>query len=119
VTTREVGAAWERQAESYQLAQGLRTLRRNINCRVGEIDLVMQDGKVTVFVEVRYRGGNSRVSAAQSVSHQKQVRLARAASLFLQRHPRLASGACRFDVVACEPGQAVDWIRNAFESPLV
>lgn len=116
---REAGAQWERRAEQWLHGQGLRTLRRNFLCRVGEVDLVMNDAGVTVFVEVRFRGPGSHVSAAQSVSPRKQLRLARAAGMFLRQHPALAAGACRFDVVAFEQEQQPRWIRNAFESPVV
>lgn len=117
--TRETGTLWEQQAERFLHRQGLRTLQRNFNCRCGEIDLVMREAQVTVFVEVRFRRPGSLVSAVESVGRQKQLRLARAAALYLRQHPRLAAGPCRFDVVAFEPDDDPVWIRNAFESPTV
>ena len=113
------GSRFERRAEHYLRGQGLETLDRNFHCRQGEVDLVMREDGVTVFVEVRYRGTGSLVTAAQSVDRQKQAKLCRAAGVYLNRHPRLAATPCRFDVVAFRDvaGQAeVRWIRNAFSA---
>lgn len=45
----------ERLAAIYLQRQGLKLLETNYRCRFGEIDLIMQDGKEIVFVEVRLR----------------------------------------------------------------
>jgi putative endonuclease len=103
---------------------GLQVLSRNYNCRGGEIDLVMRDGAVLVFVEVRYRSSDRYGSGADSVTARKQSRIAHAARHFLMRHPEHARRPCRFDVVsvrgeAPEPDgrrAALTWIRAAFEA---
>lgn len=116
---RAEGAAWERRAEKFLVQRGLRTLQRNFLCRCGEIDLVMRDGDTTVFVEVRFRGSGSRAEALASVDRRKQLRLSRAAGIFLHRHRRLGAGPCRFDVIAIDGDGAPNWVRNAFESQVV
>lgn len=119
MTRRRQGQAWERQAEAWLGRQGLNSLGRNFNCRLGELDLVMADRDTVVFVEVKYRGPSSRVSGTEAITPQKQLRLSRAAGMFLNRHPALARRPCRFDVVAIESderGPRFLWIRNAFES---
>lgn len=118
---RQSGARWERHAEAFLCRQGLRLLRRNFHCRLGEIDLIMTDEDTLVFVEVRFRGANSRGSGLESITQRKQVRLSRAAGVFLGRNPSLARRPCRFDVVALRgqrQGPDLHWIRNAFESAL-
>lgn len=115
------GKQWEHRAETWLAQRGLVSLARNFNCRLGELDLVMRDGDTTVFVEVRYRGPGSRATALETVTRQKQLRVCRAAGIFLGQNPHLASGACRFDVVAFEPGATgnrVRWVRNAFDATL-
>lgn len=117
----ETGRYWEGRAEAYLRRAGLKPLARNFRCRSGEIDLIMSHGDTTVFVEVRYRGPGSRASGLESVTASKQSRIARAAGRFLTRHPRLAAGPCRFDVVAVDrSGRETElaWVRNAFESPM-
>ncbi|HET6592353.1 MAG TPA: YraN family protein, partial [Xanthomonadales bacterium] len=42
-------------AEKMLRGRGLRPVARNYHCRCGEIDLIMLDASVLVFVEVRYR----------------------------------------------------------------
>lgn len=115
------GRQWERHAETWLKRQGLKTMERNFNCRMGEIDLVMADGEYLVFVEVRYRGVGSRASGSESVTAHKQLRVSRAAGIFLSRHPALANRPCRFDVIAFDGKAArprLRWIRSAFDSAL-
>ena len=50
-----IGATAEQRALEFLLKQGLRLKEQNYRSRVGEIDLVMRDGKELVFVEVRMR----------------------------------------------------------------
>jgi len=105
-------------AERHLRAHGLSTLARNFHCRLGEIDLIMRDGETIVFVEVRYRKNNHFGSAIESVTHNKQLKICRAAGIFLSRRPGLASLPCRFDVIGIsgEPGNtSLEWIRAAFE----
>jgi len=91
---------------------------RNWRCRVGELDLVMRDGEILVFVEVRRRRPGRHGTAAESVGPNKRARLIRAATLYLQRLPD--PPPCRFDVVALDEDPdgrlRLDWIRRAFET---
>ena len=60
------GHQWERTAESFLRNRGLKLLQRNFSSRFGEIDLIMEDGKTVVFVEVRYRKYMQHGSGAES-----------------------------------------------------
>ena len=55
LTTKQTGDAWEAQARRWLEGKGLRFIAANVNERGGEIDLIMLEGRTTVFVEVRYR----------------------------------------------------------------
>ena len=90
LNTRQLGQHWERAAESFLCRRGLTTWERNFNCRAGEIDLIMNDKDVLVFVEVRFRGNDNYGSGADTVSTHKQARLTRAALYFLCRNPRFS-----------------------------
>ena len=113
------GASWELAARRHLETAGLRLLAANQRYRMGELDLVMRDGDVVVFVEVRYRRSSGFGGSAPSVDASKQRKLVLAAQCFLAAHPDLARHACRFDVVAVD-GSAdaphIDWIRNAFDA---
>lgn len=111
--TQRDGAAQETLALAQLEAAGLQLLARNVASRVGELDLVMQDGDVLVFVEVRSRTSSRFGGAAASVTVAKQQRLARAAQVFLKTTWRGPLPRCRFDVVAISP-EGVDWLRDAF-----
>jgi len=110
--TRAIGEAKERLAESFLIAQGLRLVARNQRSRFGEIDLVMRDEAILVFVEVRYRRSTRFGTPAATVDARKQQRLILAARHYLHRHPTQL--ACRFDVVAIGAQDDIQWIRQAF-----
>jgi len=111
--TQRDGAAQETLALAQLEAAGLQLLARNVASRVGELDLVMQDGDVLVFVEVRSRTSSRFGGAAASVTFAKQRRLASAAQVFLKTTWRGPLPRCRFDVVAISPA-GIDWLRDAF-----
>lgn len=107
-----IGAAMERLAESFLVAQGWRVLARNHRCRFGEVDLIVRDDAVLVFVEVRFRRSVQFGGAAASVDRRKQRRLIAAAQDYLQTHPLPLP--CRFDVVAISSQHEINWIQHAF-----
>lgn len=117
---RSFGKDQEILAANYLHRQGLKLLRRNFQCRLGEIDLILLDSEAQlVFVEVRYRQQVRYGSAIESVDCRKQRKIRITAEYFLQANPKFAQLACRFDVIGIEP-EAKDgrlkfhWIKNAF-----
>ncbi len=114
---RRRGIEAEHAARAYLERRGLRWVEGNYRCRGGEIDLVMRDGAVWVFVEVRYRRGQCYGGALASVDRHKQARLLTAAQHYLQRH-RLDVPA-RIDVLALSPAEGdyrIEWIRDAIQA---
>lgn len=108
------GAEAERRARRHLEAAGLRFVAANVRYRLGEIDLIMADGRVAVFVEVRSRGSRAYGGAAASIDGRKQLRIRRAAQCWLQqRMGQRPWPACRFDVVAIDGGR-LEWLRDAF-----
>lgn len=116
---RAIGTAVEAAASRFLQERGLVPLDANVRYRDGEIDLVMRDGEVLVFVEVRYRSREDFGGAAASVTRGKQKRVIRAATRYLAAHPARARLACRFDVVSADgdPGAPrMEWLRAAFDA---
>ena len=110
------GRSAELQARRHLEARGLRLRSANYRCRWGELDLVMEaPGGTIVFVEVRYRARADYGGAAASVNAAKQRRLVRAAGAWLAQHGRGRSPS-RFDVVAIEGEDRLDWIVGAFDA---
>jgi putative endonuclease len=116
---RAAGARFEDVALDHLERSGLALIARNYRCRFGEIDLVMRERDIVVFVEVRYRRSGGFGGGIESVHAGKRARLARTAGAFLAAHPRFARAACRFDVLAISDGDAgaasLDWRRGAFD----
>ncbi len=114
------GAAAERLAEKFLHKQGLKTLKNNYRCKMGEIDLIMQHGNDLVFVEIRYRSRLDFGTAIETVTARKQQKLIKTAQYFLQQHPQHQKQACRFDVIGISGAlekycdKDLEWIRNAF-----
>ncbi len=108
------GDAGEARALVYLQQQGLELVARNVASRLGEIDLIVRDGRQLVFVEVRVRQSLAFGGAAASVTPAKQMRLRRQAQAWLsQRFGNSQWPECRFDVVAIDAG-GLNWIRDAF-----
>ncbi|WP_211461203.1 YraN family protein [Collimonas silvisoli] len=109
------GQIAEARALSYLQQHGLKLIEQNFRCKGGEIDLILAEpaSDLLVFVEVRQRSSPRYGGAAASVTRSKQAKLIVAAQIFLQRYAD--PPACRFDVVAIE-GDAIEWIRQAFEA---
>lgn len=110
-TTRTARGQWaERLAARWLVAHGWTLLTRNFRCRGGELDLVVQQADVVAFVEVRSRRRGAPASALESVTPRKQLRLARAASRWLQdRPPGPVPSSCRFDVITVRPERNGDY----------
>jgi putative endonuclease len=114
LSRKQTGEAWEQQARRYLESKGLRFIAANVHARGGEIDLIMKDSAVTVFVEVRYRTSTRFGGAAASVTRSKQSKLLQTARLWLARHNgSFETTDCRFDVVAFT-GSQIEWLKNAF-----
>lgn len=116
---RRTGRRAERRAERLLRRHGLRTLARNYARRTGEIDLIMLDGEVLAFVEVRYRSADAWTSGLDSVDAHKRRRIIRTAELYLDEHPEHRYRGIRFDVVSASKGNyrpAFEWIQDAFDA---
>lgn len=110
------GRLAEDRALEFLQQQGLRLIERNYRSRFGEIDLVMEDGRMVVFVEVRFRGSPRYGGGLESVDRRKQAKLIATAACFLEQ--RRLDRPARFDVAALEPngdGLAIQWIKGAFQ----
>lgn len=115
---RRKGGHFEELALAWLQARGLRLLQRNYRCKLGEIDLVMRDRDILVFVEVRYRSTRAQVPACETVDPRKQRKLQLTARHFLMWNAALAQLPCRFDVlgISTHAGDPqYEWICNAFQ----
>jgi putative endonuclease len=94
-----LGAYGERVAARHLGEQGMRVLDRNWRCEAGEIDLVLRDGDVLVFCEVKTRSGTAYGHPLEAVDAVKADRLAVLADRWIEEHGVVAADI-RFDLVA-------------------
>lgn len=96
---RLLGQKGEQLAMRYLAQKGYRIVEQNTRTKQGEIDLIVQDDKTLVFVEVRTRSSLTFGTAAESVTWKKKQKLRQLAMAYIQaQQPPIAS--FRFDVVA-------------------
>jgi putative endonuclease len=115
--TQIIGQQAEEQACNYLLNQGLKIVEHNFRCNMGEIDLIMRDKDLVVFVEVRARKKNQFANGLESVNFTKQDRILRTAVYYLQKNRLTDKVACRFDVVAITlntSSPTLCWTKDAF-----
>lgn len=76
---------------------GYRIVERNFRCRLGEIDLIAENGDYLAFVEVKLRKTDYFGQAREFVDARKQQRIRAAAMLWLERYESELQP--RFDVI--------------------
>lgn len=81
-----LGAFGETLAAKHLTGQGMVLLDRNWRCELGEVDLVLRDGRVLVVCEVKTRSSLAYGSPLEAVTEQKAARLRRLAARWLAEH---------------------------------
>jgi len=116
LSAKSIGKQSENEAANYLQKRGLKLKYRNYNCKTGEIDLIMEDDGVLVFVEVRYRKQSKYGSSLESVTKCKQQKVIRAAKCYLLENDLFDKMQCRFDIVATslQDDNKILWIKDAF-----
>ena len=114
------GDAAEQQACQLLRKHGLKIRARNYRTRLGEIDIIADDGDTLVFVEVRLRSNSAYGSAGESITTQKQQRILRATQYYIQKEKIAQSRPCRFDAICLTPQSGsksaqLEWIKSAFD----
>ena len=105
------GKLGEVRAEQLLEEKGCEILARNVVSPGAEIDLVVRDGNVIVFVEVKVRLG-SFSAGREAVTVSKQRRICKGALHYMMKNG-LMNRQARFDVIEIQDGR-VTHIVNAF-----
>tara|TARA_B110000902_G_scaffold231522_1_gene273845 strand:- start:2755 stop:3156 length:402 start_codon:yes stop_codon:yes gene_type:complete len=118
------GADAEKLGQKFLESKGVAFVAKNFRTRRGEIDLIMLDNKVLVFVEVRFRSSVNYGSAEESITAQKCQRLTAAAQAYMQREGLTDKVSARFDAIAISPDNknqattgafCIKWIENILQ----
>jgi len=109
----EKGQYYEVKAEDFLKEQGLKPITRNFWCKLGEIDLIMQEQETIVFIEVKYRRSQQYGGALHALTLTKRNKLKKAIQYYIQQQ-QLQNSPLRVDFIAIN-GQnpyQFNWIKN-------
>lgn len=114
-----IGKSGEDKTAAFLRKCGWNVIKRNYQCRFGEIDIIAENREYIIFVEVKTRGENSMFSPAEAVTAAKQERIMLTAQDFLRKYETVLQP--RFDVaevIVSKVGNAekysLNYIENAF-----
>lgn len=102
------GAWGEAVAAEYLRKKKYKIITQGFRSRFGEVDLIAQNRKYLVFVEVKLRKTDRFAMAREYVDARKQERLRITASLYLSSHPTTLQP--RFDVIEIYAPEGTDTI---------
>lgn len=116
----DLGKRGEDIAVAFLQNKGYRIITRNFRSPLGEIDVVAEERKVKVFVEVKTRTSLVHGLPEESITEQKKQHMVRAALMYLKQKG-WGAGNYRFDVVAIVMGaggkaKSIELIKDAFET---
>ena len=107
------GLAAEEQATRAYRKRGAEILARRHRNEAGEIDLILLEDGILVFVEVKQR--KNRAELAESITDRQWQRLGLAATQYMMTHSNETGTirGCRFDAVLIGAGGRLEIIENA------
>jgi len=106
------GLAGEQQAIQYLLSRGWHIVAHRFRVGHTEIDLIVQQGSLVAFVEVKARRGDAFGSPLEAVTGAKRRELVKAARVWVDRYGR-PSDIYRFDCIALTDGK-LEHLADAF-----
>ena len=101
-----LGRWGESLAADYLQKRRYTIVAANYRCRLGEIDLIAENRKCLVFVEVKLRKSAKFAQAMEFVDAKKQEKLKQAAMLYLSQHE--TEKQTRFDVIEVYAPEGLD-----------
>ena len=104
----------ENAALDYLVQRGMTMLDRRYRSPYGEIDLILLDGDILVFAEVKAREKLGRSEAQFAITPSKRRRMMETVRYYLDEHSEHALRMMRFDVVTVAR-DGILHIPNAFE----
>ncbi|MCL1911863.1 MAG: YraN family protein [Leptospirales bacterium] len=107
----EQGKSGEDAAAGFFIENGFTILERNVRCgRYGELDLVLSQGDIVVFAEVKKRNNKAFGGAVYSISRKKLASLRRNAEWYIANRG-LQGKMFRFDLIAIDDG-VITWVQD-------
>ncbi|MBL8102595.1 MAG: YraN family protein [Anaerolineales bacterium] len=110
-----VGAWGEESAGRYVEKRGLKIVARNIRTPYGEIDIIAQQGDVTIFIEVKTLTSSTNFFPEHNVTARKREHMQNAAQHYAAEHE---IEHWQIDVIAVEGKPGSEPIITHFENAL-
>ncbi|WP_205739221.1 YraN family protein [Halocella sp. SP3-1] len=113
---KELGDWGEKQASKYLRNSGYQILEKNYSCKLGEIDLIICQNDILIFVEVKTRRSINYGPPQAAVDYRKQDKIKKVALYYLSINRGLDM-ELRFDVISImlKKGQVeIEHFENAF-----
>lgn len=96
-----LGRYGENLALSHLKSCGYKIIVKNFRCRVGEIDIIIQDRDTLVFVEVKTRISGEYGGPEEAITPWKLKSIVRTAQFYKSLHPELPE-SLRIDAILIE-----------------
>ena len=113
----ESGKKGEKFVAEYLENQGFKVSCMNYHSRYGEVDIIFEDEKYIVFVEVKLRKKNSLIRGIEAVNKSKRIKIIKTALVYLMDYK--CTKQPRFDVVELfnsQSGLTINYLKNAFDT---
>ncbi|MCL2540627.1 MAG: YraN family protein [Firmicutes bacterium] len=98
MNTKPVGVSGELKAKEYLIKQGYKIIATNYTTKLGEIDIIAEDGDTIVFVEVKARYSVQYGLPREAVTPYKQNKVRTVATYYLRAN-NLFNRKVRCDVI--------------------
>ena len=112
MSSREEGLRGEDMAIKTLKKAGYKIVERNHRNRLGEIDVIAEEGGALVFVEVKKRNTERFGEAVCAITEQKKRHLIKAALFYMKMHDCFGR-SIRFDVIGID-NDRTKLVKNAF-----
>jgi len=96
----KTGKEGEEIARKFLVQKGFRLIESNYSNKLGEIDLIMLDKEVLVFVEVKLKIGDKFGSPEEMISKYKLSQIRRVAEAFLVLNPDISKRLVKYRIDA-------------------
>lgn len=111
-----MGSLAEDAAIKFLTKQDLHLIERNFRSRYGEIDLIMKDAEIIVFVEVRYRKNKKYLDPLETINSKKVKHIINTCNFYIQKS-NTDNRMYRIDIITLSGNletPEIQWYQNAF-----
>jgi putative endonuclease len=115
-STTTLGSLAEDAAIKFLTKQDLHLIERNFRSRYGEIDLIMKDAEIIVFVEVRYRKNKKYLDPLETINSKKVKHIINTCNFYIQKS-NTDNRMYRIDIITLSGNletPEIQWYQNAF-----